>query len=199
MKMNSNEINLFASRLNISNFCGVFGLDELKQIDNQHWIALSVSADTIFYFDSLNSGFHSNECVAKFLIKMNKNVILNNIQIQPDVSNLCGLHCIVFCHLMSENNTLPMFQSFMKTISQLDVLKREQLSLLLAPLSGALAVHMVCDPSNPSHPIQHVAFECSQLFLIVQSVSRQPSPAQPSPAQPSPKIDPKSKMTQNQK
>ena len=57
--------------------------------------------------------------------------------------------------------------------------------ILLAPLSGALAVHMVCDPSNPSiHPIQHVAFECSQLFLIVQSVSRsQPSPAQPSPAQ----------------
>ena len=153
MKMNSNEINLFASRLNISNFCGVFGLDELKQIDKhrkgliifntqpttlpgQHWIALSVSADTIFYFDSLNSGFHSNECVAKFLIKMNKNVILNNIQIQPDVSNLCGLHCIVFCHLMSENNTLPMFQSFMKTLSRLDVLKREQLSLLYFKLAS---------------------------------------------------------------
>ena len=118
--MNSNEINLFASRLNISNFCGVFGLDELKQIDKdrkgllifntqpttlpgQHWIALSITVDTIFYFDSLNSGFHSNECVAKFLIKMNKKVILNNIQIQPDVSNLCGVHCIVFCHIMSKN------------------------------------------------------------------------------------------------
>ena len=140
--MNSNEINLFASRLNISNFCGVFGLDELKQIDKhkkgliifntqpttlpgQHWIALSITVDTIFYFDSLNSGFHSNDYVAKFLIKMEKNVILNNIQIQPDVSNLCGVHCIVFCHIMSENNTLPMFRSFIKRLSQLDVFQRE--------------------------------------------------------------------------
>ena len=151
--MNSNEINLFASRLNISNFCGVFGLDELKQIDKdrkgllifntqpttlpgQHWIALSITVDTIFYFDSLNSGFHSNECVAKFLIKMNKKVILNNIQIQPDVSNLCGVHCIVFCHIMSKNNTLPVFQSFIKRLSQLDVFKREQLSLLYFKLTS---------------------------------------------------------------
>ena len=151
--MNSNEINLFANSLNISNFCGVFGLDELKQIDKhrkgliifntqpttlpgQHWIALSITVDTIFYFDSLNSGFHSNECVAKFLIKMNKNVILNNIQIQPDVSNLCGVHCIVFCHIMSKNNTLPVFQSFMKRLSQLDVFKREQLSLLYFKLTN---------------------------------------------------------------
>ena len=151
--MNSNEINSFASRLNISNFCGVFGLDELKQIDKhrkglvifntqpttlpgQHWIALSITVDTIFYFDSLNSGFHSNECVAKFLIKMNKKVILNNIQIQPDVSNLCGVHCIVFCHIMSKNNTLPVFQSFMKRLSQLDVFKREQLSLLYFKLTS---------------------------------------------------------------
>ena len=151
--MNSNEINLFANSLNISNFCGVFGLDELKQIDKhrkgliifntqpttlpgQHWIALSITVDTIFYFDSLNSGFHSNECVAKFLIKMNKNVILNNIQIQPDVSNLCGVHCIVFCHIMSKNNTLPVFQSFMNRLSQLDVFKREQLSLLYFKLTS---------------------------------------------------------------
>ena len=151
--MNSNEINLFANSLNISNFCGVFGLDELKQIDKhrkgliifntqpttlpgQHWIALSITVDTIFYFDSLNSGFHSNECVAKFLIKMNKKVILNNIQIQPDVSNLCGVHCIVFCHIMSKNNTLPVFQSFMKRLSQLDVFKREQLSLLYFKLTS---------------------------------------------------------------
>ena len=151
--MNSNEINLFANSLNISNFCGVFGLDELKQIDKhrkgliifntqpttlpgQHWIALSITVDTIFYFDSLNSGFHSNECVAKFLIKMNKNVILNNIQIQPDVSNLCGVHCIVFCHIMSKNNTLPVFQSFMNRLSQLDVFKREQLSLLYFKLTN---------------------------------------------------------------
>ena len=151
--MNSNEINLFANSLNISNFCGVFGLDELKQIDKhrkgliifntqpttlpgQHWIALSITVDTIFYFDSLNSGFHSNECVAKFLIKMNRNVILNNIQIQPDVSNLCGVHCIVFCHIMSKNNTLPVFQSFMKRLSQLDVFKREQLSLLYFKLTS---------------------------------------------------------------
>ena len=151
--MNSNEINLFANSLNISNFCGVFGLDELKQIDKhrkglvifntqpttlpgQHWIALSITVDTIFYFDSLNSGFHSNECVAKFLIKMNKNVILNNIQIQPDVSNSCGVHCIVFCHIMSKNNTLPVFQSFMKRLSQLDVFNREQLSLLYFKLTS---------------------------------------------------------------
>ena len=151
--MNSNEINLFANSLNISNFCGVFGLDELKQIDKhrkglvifntqpttlpgQHWIALSITVDTIFYFDSLNSGFHSNECVAKFLIKMNKKVILNNIQIQPDVSNLCGVHCIVFCHIMSKNNTLPVFQSFIKRLSQLDVFKREQLSLLYFKLTS---------------------------------------------------------------
>ena len=151
--MNSNEINLFANSLNISNFCGVFGLDELKQIDKhrkgliifntqpttlpgQHWIALSITVDTIFYFDSLNSGFHSNECVAKFLIKMNKKVILINIQIQPDVSNLCGVHCIVFCHIMSKNNTLPVFQSFMKRLSQLDVFNREQLSLLYFKLTS---------------------------------------------------------------
>ena len=151
--MNSNEINLFANSLNISNFCGVFGLDELKQIDKhrkgliifntqpttlpgQHWIALSITVDTIFYFDSLNSGFYSNECVAKFLIKMNKKVILNNIQIQPDVSNLCGVHCIVFCHIMSKNNTLPVFQSFMKRLSQLDVFNREQLSLLYFKLTS---------------------------------------------------------------
>jgi hypothetical protein len=150
--MNSNEINLFARRLNISNFCGVFGLDELKQIDKhrrgliifntqpttlpgQHWIALSITKDTIFFFDSLNSGFHSNECVAKFLIKMNKCVILNNFPIQPDASNLCGVHCIVFCHIMSQNNTLPMFRSFMKRLSQLDVFKREQLSLLYFKLT----------------------------------------------------------------
>ena len=149
--MNYNEINLIASQLKIPNFCGVFGLDELKQIHKQrngliifntqpttlpgqHWIALCT--EDIFYFDSLNSGFHSNDSVAKFLIKMNRNLIFNNIKIQSNTSNLCGVHCLVFCHIMSQNNTMSMFQSFMTRISNVNVFKREQLSFLYFNLSN---------------------------------------------------------------
>ena len=58
---------------------------------------------------------------------------------------------------MSLHRQLNFIPDYLKNIQvvwkSLNVWKTLELwKVFLAPLSGALAVHMVCDPSNPSHP-----------------------------------------------
>ena len=72
--MDSNEINKFAQTLGLGDFIGVFAVDELTLIPKsrtgllifntdtsqnigQHWIALCVTKNNIYYFDSLSSEF----------------------------------------------------------------------------------------------------------------------------------------------
>jgi hypothetical protein len=144
--MDTNEINTIVKSLNISNFLGVFAVNELIFIpakskgtlifntepaeeSGQHWIAICITKASVFYYDSLNTDFHSSEYVIEFFQRLRKNVFLNNIQIQTGRSDNCGVHCLVFCFVMSNMGNLKSFKSFLKTFDSLNIERREKLSL----------------------------------------------------------------------
>ena len=114
--MDSNEINKFAKQFGLKKFLGVFAVDELSLIPKnrlglvifntdtsqsvgQHWVALCITKTKIFYFDSLNSKFQYSSHFTDFMKYTKKELIWNTIQIQSNISEKCGIHCLVFCYL----------------------------------------------------------------------------------------------------
>jgi hypothetical protein len=144
--MDSNEINTIVRQIGITNFLGVFAVNELISIppktegilifntepaqeNGQHWIAICINKTNVFYYDSLNTDFYLSEHVVHLFQQMRKTVFLNNIQIQTNNSDHCGVHCLVFCFVMSKMGNLNSFKSFLKTFDPLNTAQREELSL----------------------------------------------------------------------
>ena len=115
--MDSNEINKFAKTWGIQDFIGVFAVDELtlipkgrtgllifntdtSQNTGQHWIALCITNNNIYYFDSLSSEFQHSIQFQEYMTFAKKRLTWNTIQIQHDLSDKCGNHCLVFCYAM---------------------------------------------------------------------------------------------------
>ena len=118
--MDSNKIIEFAKLFEISDFLGVFAVDELTLIPKrrtglvifntdtsdstgQHWIALCITKRKILYFDSLVSQFQESSDFNKYMSNTNKELVWNKIQIQTYLSDKCGIHCLVFCYAMQKN------------------------------------------------------------------------------------------------
>jgi hypothetical protein len=144
--MDTNEINIIVKSLDISNFLGVFAVNELifipsksrgtlifntepAQENGQHWIAICINNASVFYYDSLNTDFYLSEYVVEFFQRLGKNVFLSKIQIQTEQSDNCGVHCLVFCFVMSKMGNLNSFKSFLKPFDSLNIAQREKLSL----------------------------------------------------------------------
>ena len=142
--MDSIELNNIATKLKLKDFLGVFAVDELRQIPTkkcgmliyntdtsekkgQHWIALCISQENIFYFDSLNHDFIFISDAAKFFVRIKKNLFYNKIKTQPSDSNTCGVHCIAFCAFMSTEMSKERFANFLKTYIPFNVEERDKL------------------------------------------------------------------------
>ena len=144
--MDSNKIIEFAKLFEISDFLGVFAVDELTLIPKrrtglvifntdtsdstgQHWIALCITKRKILYFDSLVSQFQESSDFNKYMSNTNKELVWNKIQIQTYLSDKCGIHCLVFCYAMqkkqdkkdSETFLIPFFSSSIKERDSLSV------------------------------------------------------------------------------
>ena len=145
--MNSIELESIAKKLKLEDFLGVFAVDELLQIPSkkcgmlifntdtsekkgQHWIALCISKEDVFYFDSLNHDFIFISDVTKFLIRLKKNIFYNKIKTQTNESNTCGIHCMFFCYYMSTDISRARFSSFLKNYIHLDVKERDKMAIL---------------------------------------------------------------------
>ena len=63
-----------------------------------------------------------------------KRLIWNTIQIQHDLSDKCGIHCLVFCYAMRKKRNRTNYESFLNNFLNLSIEKREQLSLELFSL-----------------------------------------------------------------
>ena len=144
--MDSNEINEFAKTWGFEDFIGVFAVDELPMIPKsrtgllifntdtsqnigQHWIALCITKNNIYYFDSLSSGFQHSIHFEKYMKFAKKKLTWNTIQIQHDLSDKCGIHCLVFCYAMRKKRNRTNYESFLNNFLNLSIEKREQLSL----------------------------------------------------------------------
>ena len=144
--MDSNEINKFAQTLEIEDFLGVFAVDELtlipknktglvifntdtSQNSGQHWIALCITKRNIYYFDSLFSEFQHSIYFEDYMKFAKKRLIWNTIQIQHDLSDKCGIHCLVFCYAMRKKRNRTNYKSFLSDFSNLSIENREKLSL----------------------------------------------------------------------
>jgi hypothetical protein len=129
--MNSNEINKFVDEKFIPHFLGVFAADELEILpyeckgllvlnteisskDGEHWVALYIDKNNIFYYDPLLIDFHRSEYIIQFLEKMKRNFVFNEIRIQTQFSEKCGNHCLVFCYIMSKGKGDHLFTRFLK-------------------------------------------------------------------------------------
>lgn len=145
--MNSIELENIAKKLKLEDFLGVFAVDELMQIPpkkcgmliyntdtsekkGQHWIALCISKEDVFYFDSLNHGFIFISDAAKFFIKLKKNLFYNKIKTQTNESNTCGIHCMVFCSYMSSDISKERFSSFLNSYIPLNIKERDNMTIL---------------------------------------------------------------------
>ena len=127
--MDSNEINLFAKQFRIKRFLGVFAVDELSLIPrNRHGLVIFNTKTKIFYFDSLNSNFQHSPHFTDFMKYTKKELIWNTIQIQSNISEKCGIHCLVFCYAMHKYKNKRSYEFFLKHFLELSIDEREQLS-----------------------------------------------------------------------
>ena len=144
--MNSNEINELAETLVIKDFIGVFAVDELilipksrtgllifntdtSQNIGQHWIALCITKNNIYYFDSLSCEFYYSKHFKEYMKFIKKKFTWNTIQIQHDLSDKCGIHSLVFCYAMRKKRNRTNYERFLSNFMNLCIEKREQLSL----------------------------------------------------------------------
>ena len=144
--MDSNDLINIANRLKISNFLGVFADDQIRGIKrNQigtmivntdpsylpggHWLSLFLRDKDIFVYDPLSLYINKSDNLKKFLIRMNKTLHFNTIQIQRVDSVMCGYHALVFCFVMKNGGNEEKFNSFLQTFASYNVIDREQLSL----------------------------------------------------------------------
>ena len=144
--MNSNEINEYAKLFDIQDFIGVFAIDQLSLIPKsktglvifntdtsesigQHWIALHITKRRIFYFDSLVSMFQDSLDFERYMSYTNKKLVWNKIQIQPYLSDKCGIHCLVFCYAMQKNKKKTDYETFLRPFLHSSIEERECLSL----------------------------------------------------------------------
>lgn len=151
--MDSNEIYVLVEKLNITNFLGVFAVDELHRITKdcegvfifntdpsyktgQHWIAVCVSKNHVFYFDPLAAFEHATNEIQTFFKRFDKHLIFNNLRIQSYDSSKCGIHCLVFCFIMSIKPTLRTYTKYLKSFLPYKVEEREKLSLLYFSILG---------------------------------------------------------------
>ena len=144
--MDSNKIIEFAKLFEISDFLGVFAVDELTLIPKrrtglvifntdtsdsigQHWIALCITKRKILYFDSLVSKFQESPDFNKYMSYTNKELVWNKIQIQSYLSDKCGIHCLVFCYAIQKNKKKKNYENFLKPFFSSSIQERENLSL----------------------------------------------------------------------
>ena len=151
--MDSNEIYVLVEKLRIRNFLGVFAVDELHKIakdfegvfifntdpsykTGQHWIAVCVSKKHVFYFDPLSKFENATNEIETFFKRFDKHLIFNNLRIQSYDSTKCGIHCLVFCFVMSIKPTLRTYTKYLKTFVSYKIEEREQLSLTYFSILG---------------------------------------------------------------
>ena len=144
--MDSNEINKFAQIWGFEDFIGVFAVDELTLIPKgrtgllifntdtaqnigKHWIALCVTKNNMYYFDSLSGEFQHSIHFEEYVKFAKKRLTWNTIQIQHNLSDKCGIHCLVFCYAMRKKRNRTNYESFLNNFLNLSIEKREQLSL----------------------------------------------------------------------
>ena len=144
--MDSNQLNKYATSLKFKDFLGVFASDELSLLpktntgilifntdssesSGQHWISLCITKECVLYFDSLNLNFQFSDDISDFLIKHDKNLIMNTIPIQTMDSSNCGKHCLVFCYVMSFEKSVNQYKRWLQTFSSYNIQEREELSL----------------------------------------------------------------------
>lgn len=146
--MDSNELASVAKKLKIPNFLGIFAADELSLVPTkkcgtlifntdssekkgQHWIAMCITKKSIFYFDSLNLQFVFLHNIAKFLVRLKKDLHYNKIRTQTSNSNTCGVHCIIFCYFMSilgvKVNPQSRYNTFLSMFAPYNIEEREQI------------------------------------------------------------------------
>ena len=144
--MDSNQLNKYATSLKFKDFLGVFASDELSLLpktdtgilifntdssesSGRHWISLCITKECVLYFDSLNLNFQFSDDISDFLIKLDKNLIMNTIPIQTMDSSNCGKHCLVFCYVMSFEKSVNQYKRWLQTFSSYNIQEREELSL----------------------------------------------------------------------
>ena len=144
--MDSNEVIVIAREIKISNFLGVFAADQIcnircnqvgtvivntdpSHLPGRHWISLFLGEKDIYIYDPLSLNVYKSDFFKKFLIRMNKVLHFNAIQIQRADSMMCGYHALVFCFVMKNGGSEKRFKSFLQTFASYNVKDREQLSL----------------------------------------------------------------------
>ena len=144
--MDSNKIIEFAKLFEISDFLGVFAVDELALIPKrrtglvifntdtsdsigQHWIALCITKRKILYFDSLAGKFQESSDFQKYMNNTNKELVWNKIQIQSYLSDKCGIHCLVFCYAMQKKQDIKDYETFLIPFFSSSIKERESLSV----------------------------------------------------------------------
>ena len=144
--MDSNEILFAVESQGITNFLGVFAADELcklgknqlgvlivntdpSHLSGEHWISIYLDRADIYFYDPLSLNIYKSKYFDVFLLRMNKVLHVNTLQIQNVNSVMCGYHALVFCYVMSKGGSEHRFKSFLKSFTPYNVIKREQLSL----------------------------------------------------------------------
>ena len=103
-------------------------LINLDSIGLQHVFAIKTFS-ILIYFDPLAEIEKSPTEILSFAKRQKKNFTYNNIRVQSYDSSSCGLHCLVFCYVMSKRPVFTIHKRYLKSfLSCKSIEEREKLS-----------------------------------------------------------------------
>lgn len=112
--MNSFKLEMFAKKMSLPNFLGVFSVKDLNNvfIDYReysiiicylnHFVVFAKINQEHIYYDSLLSGFQlKNKDLINFLeLNCNNRFITNTYQYQNNLNLTCAYHCLLFLYFL---------------------------------------------------------------------------------------------------
>ena len=125
--MQGSDIELLVNGFKIPNFRGVYTIQSIPDLNihefvifnlsatppGTHWVYLTLRSKDKYTGESHFEIFDSLGCNVSYieenLIKANSFYISNTYAVQPKTSNKCGLYCIYFAIMKSENEDYDFF------------------------------------------------------------------------------------------
>ena len=98
-----------------------------KNQPGEHWLALVLTKQKCFYFDSFGVPI-MEETIVSYLQQKYEKVTINNECIQHLYSESCGLYCIAFVKNVRSKTS---FETFISKFNLLDLLKNDNIVLNL--------------------------------------------------------------------
>ena len=107
----------------------IINLDE-KDMPGSHWVSIAFNKEddgsrSCFYFDSLAMET-VNGNILKYMMKYSDRIYQNDVKIQDDISEYCGLFCMAFV-IFTDKNSINDVNKFIQLFTRNNLLTNDEI------------------------------------------------------------------------